>query len=242
MGKFYDMINDFHESSKKWDPITHYTLDLTHDASTKTVGETSHGIGKLFGDNFIGRGGKHWDQMADKDKADFGRWGGNTLGAAAAIYGGMSAAGGSGASSLGSGAGSGGWMTGGGGSAAASGGGDTAAGTMASGMGEGGWLSGLLGSGQSGGSGGGTGGQSGGGYAFSPQSQQPGQQPGLTGNPALSEALARLVSEQEQTKRVQMSPFTASMNAPGYQPTSYQQFMQMIQPEENYGGEYGWSV
>lgn len=93
MGKFYDMINDFHESSKKWDPITHYTLDATHDLSTKSVGET----GRLLGWD-------HLTNMANKDKADFGRWGGNTLGAAAAIYGGMSAAGGSG--------GSGGWTAG----------------------------------------------------------------------------------------------------------------------------------
>lgn len=150
--KFYGWINDFHDSSKKWDPLTHYTLDWTHDLSTKSVGETSHGIGKLGGDTFIGDAGRHWDEMADKDKADFGRWGGNTLASAAAIYGGMSAAGGAGGGSsgawTGTGAGDGGMLT-----LAGEGGGSTAATGLAepaAAGGGGGWMQLLKGMGKGG--------------------------------------------------------------------------------------------
>lgn len=129
MGKFYEMINDFHDSTKKWNPLTHYALDLAHDSSTKLVGETSHMIGDVGGNGKIGDFGRHWDEMADKDKADFGRWFGNTVGAAAAVYGGMSAAAGSGSGASTAGTGAGGWTQGSGGmyTLAGEGGGTTAA-------------------------------------------------------------------------------------------------------------------
>lgn len=87
MSKFNDMIQDFHESSKKWDPATHYGLDLAQKSSTSLVGETSHAIGDLGGGSFIGDAGRHWDQMADKDSQDFGRWGGNNLKGIASYFG-----------------------------------------------------------------------------------------------------------------------------------------------------------
>lgn len=246
MGKFYDMINDFHDSSKKWDPITHYTLDWTHDASTKSVGETSHGIGKLFGDTWLGNAGKHWDQMADKDKADFGRWGGNTAMSAAAIYGAMSgasalggegAAGGGSGAWTGTGAGDGGMLT-----LAGEGGSTTAATGLAEPAGAagagGGWMEQLMGS-MGGGSGGGSGGSSG----SKPAPQPTGYgQPGSTsgGNPALTEALARLVSEQEQTSRQQKNPFLSALGSQTQRPMQsfgqqdrFSQFLPMIQGDQN---------
>jgi hypothetical protein len=84
--------------------------------------------------------------------------------------------------------------------------------------------------------------QSGGGQQQGAQAPAPygQQQPGMQGNPALSEALARLVSEQEQTKRQQQNPFMAAMAQPQtaqfQQPTSFQQFMKAY--EQN-GGRYG---
>lgn len=269
MGKFYDMINDFHDSSKKWDPITHYTLDATHKASTKSVQETSRGFGY-----------DHGVDMANKDEADFGRWGGNTLGAAAAIYGGMSAygagagegaaaGGGGGAGEAGAGGG-GSWLSnlfgnGGttymeqGGGAVTDAGGDgaiswvNADGTTGAtnGAGSGTWgnmLKSALGSsssssGSSGSSGSSSGSSSGGGTATA--SAAPGyghsDQAG-GGNPALSEALARLVSEQEQTKRQQQNPFLSAIRQPQSQPLvqpkqdRFSQYLPMIQ--QNYGDPY----
>lgn len=127
-----DAVNNLHDATKWIDPIGHYSLDAAHDTSTDLVNETSRGIENLFGkDTFVGGLGEHWKNMSQKDKEDFGRWASNTGLSAAAIYGGMSAAGaGGGAGGAGSGAGAG---AGGaadaymGGAAAAGGGGGGAA-------------------------------------------------------------------------------------------------------------------
>lgn len=133
---FFDKL---HEITKVVDPVSHYTVDLMHQSSTDIVNETSRAIEKTFGDTWLGNLGEHWKNMSQKDKDDFNRWATNTVASAAAIYGGMAAAGGS---SAGAGAGgvAGGGAAGGGAGAAGAGavgaGGGTVAGTTA---GAGGW-------------------------------------------------------------------------------------------------------
>lgn len=101
---FFDSL---HKITKWIDPAAHYAVDAAHQSSTTLVGETSHLIGDIGGNSWLGDAGRHWDQMADKDKADFGRWATNTALTAGAVYGGMSAAGaaGSGGTAAGTGAG-----------------------------------------------------------------------------------------------------------------------------------------
>lgn len=165
MGKFYEMINDFHDSSKKWDPITHYTLDATHDLSTKSVGEMGRALGW-----------DHLTNMANKDKADFGRWGGNTLGSAAAIYGGMSAYGAGGG-------GSGGWTAGDTGLLTHASDGAGGAGAAAGGGG-GGWMKAL------------SGGLRGGGNSMS----QSAQARGSSYDNRTAEILAEILREKQQNQ------------------------------------------
>jgi hypothetical protein len=86
-------FSKLHEITAWIDPAAHYTVDAIHDSSTKLVGETSHAIGDIFGNSWLGKAGQHWDEMADKDNKDFNRWATNTALSAAAIEGGISAAG-----------------------------------------------------------------------------------------------------------------------------------------------------
>lgn len=111
MGFFSNLkraVGKLHDATKWIDPIGHYSLDLAHQSSTDLVNETSRAIENLFGkDTWLGGLGEHWKNMSQKDKDDFGRWLTNTGVSAAAIYGGMAAAGGSGAGAAGTGVGAG---------------------------------------------------------------------------------------------------------------------------------------
>jgi hypothetical protein len=104
--KLKEAVGDLHDSTKWLDPIGHYSLDLAHQSSTDIVNETSRAIENAFGkDTWLGGLGEHWKNMSQKDKDDFGRWLTNTGVSAAAIYGGMSAAGAGGSAGGASGAG-----------------------------------------------------------------------------------------------------------------------------------------
>lgn len=97
-------LGQFHDFTKKYDPLGHALVDLAHKSSTSLVNETSKGLSKVGGALGISTAlPDYWTNQSQKDKDNFSRWGENTLGSAAAIYGGMSALGGSGsgASSLG---------------------------------------------------------------------------------------------------------------------------------------------
>jgi hypothetical protein len=99
------IVDKVHDATKWIDPIGHYSLDAAHDSSTKLVNETSRAIENLFGkDTLVGGWGEHWKNMSQKDKEDFGRWATNTGLSAAAVYGGISAAGQGGAAGAGAGA------------------------------------------------------------------------------------------------------------------------------------------
>jgi hypothetical protein len=99
-------LGQFHKFTKKYDPLGHALVNLAHKSSTKTVNETSRGLSKA-GDA-VGISTKfpdYWKDQSQKDKDSFNRWGENTLGAAALIYGGMSALSGAGGGSSGAAAG-----------------------------------------------------------------------------------------------------------------------------------------
>lgn len=97
-------FSELHDITKWADPIGHYSLDMAHQSSTDIVNETSRAIENMFGkDTFVGGLGEHWKNMSQKDKEDFGRWATNTGLSAAAVYGGMSAAGAGGGGAAGAG-------------------------------------------------------------------------------------------------------------------------------------------
>lgn len=99
-------LGQFHDFTKKYDPLGHALVDGAWKSSTKLVNETSKGLSKVGG--ALGISTKLPDYgtaLSQKDKDSFSRWGENTLGSVAALYGGASALGGSGsAASGGSGA------------------------------------------------------------------------------------------------------------------------------------------
>lgn len=87
-------FSSLHNITKYIDPIGHAAVDATWKTSTAAVRETS----RLLGDaaDAVGINSnlpRHWQGMADKDANNFDRWAGNTAKTAAAVYGGMSAAG-----------------------------------------------------------------------------------------------------------------------------------------------------
>lgn len=91
-------LQEFHDFTKKADPVDHYLMDSAWKSSTGIVNGTSKGlvrVGNALGVNTsIPQMGANTSQ---KDKESFGRWGENTLGTAGAIIGGGYALGGSGA-------------------------------------------------------------------------------------------------------------------------------------------------
>jgi hypothetical protein len=95
-GWLEDIVDTVHDATTWIDPIGHYSLDAAHDTSTDLVNETSRLIERIGGDSWLGQAGEHWKNMSQKDKDDFARWATNTGLSAAAVYGGMSAAGGGG--------------------------------------------------------------------------------------------------------------------------------------------------
>lgn len=105
-----DTLNKFHGFTKWADPLTHYgVVDLAHDTSTKSVRESGRSLKNIFGDETpVGKFGEHWQNMAQYDQNDFGRWGANSLMGAGAVVGGMYGAGALGAGGVSSSAGAGG--------------------------------------------------------------------------------------------------------------------------------------
>jgi hypothetical protein len=90
-------LGKFHDFTKKYDPLGHALVDAAWKTSTKTVNESSRAMrkaGDAVGvDTTLPAYG---EQLSQKDKDSFSRWGENTLGAAGAIYGAGAALGGSG--------------------------------------------------------------------------------------------------------------------------------------------------
>jgi hypothetical protein len=91
-------LGQFHDFTKKYDPLGHELVNGMWKSSTGIVNESSRAmqsLGEKWGINTkIPEYGKN---LSQKDKESFNRWGENTIGAAGAVIGGMYAAGGEGA-------------------------------------------------------------------------------------------------------------------------------------------------
>lgn len=88
-------LQKFHDFTGEYDPLNHALVDGIWKSSTGLVNETSRGLvkgGEKLGINTSVP--EYGRDLSQKDKDSFSRWGENTLGSIAAIYGGMSALGG----------------------------------------------------------------------------------------------------------------------------------------------------
>jgi hypothetical protein len=129
-------VGKFHDFTKKYDPLGHALVDAAWKTSTKTVNESSRAMvkagDKLGVNTDIPEYGR---ELSQKDKNSFSRWGENTLGSVAALWGAGAAAGAMGGGSAGTAAGTGAAAEGGtgaalGGTGAAAGGGSGATGAF----------------------------------------------------------------------------------------------------------------
>jgi hypothetical protein len=251
---FANRLDDFHDSTKKYDPIGHYSVENPMKSAHWLVEKSSKGLGDLgiapgFNERLSGE--------ADENGNNFGlgsqRMGLGIASVLGAMYGGSylggGEAGGTGATGMGDGAFLGEGVTSGVPSW------DGAAGGMGLGVdggtfdpnglpegskyasdfptqGGGNWMSKLTG-GQGGGQGGGMGGTQ--------QRQQPSYQPPNMGNPALTAALTKLVDEQEQTRRQQNAgPLSGAMGGMQQQPTIFGLTPEDIQAlKAQYQTQYG---
>lgn len=231
---FANKLDDFHDSTKKYDPISHYAVEWPMKGAHWLVEKSSKGLANAgIGEGFNTR----LNQEADENGNNFGL-GSQRMGLGIlSVLGGMYAAGAAGAGSGGSAAG--GSAAGGGAAAGGAAGAAPAAGNgaflgegVASGVGAWDGAAGGMGLGfnpdaglgvvngdfagtqTSGNSMSSLLGQGGGGQGGQMQAQQGMQAPPPNmGNPALTAALAKLVGDQEEAKRQeQQGPFAQALN------------------------------
>jgi hypothetical protein len=260
---FANKLDDFHDSTKKYDPIGHYSVENPMKSAHWLVEKSSKGLGDLgiapgFNERLSGE--------ADENGNNFGlgsqRMGLGIASVLGAMYGGSylggGEAGGTGATGMGDGAFLGEGTTsgipawdGGGGSFLSNFGADNGLGYQDADGFVGNWEYGgkspmwnpstysdiLGGMGSMGNKQGSGGGQAGGGG----QGRSGGYQPPNMGNPALTAALSKLVDQQEQTRRQQNAgPLSGAMGGMQQQPTIFGLTPEDIQAlKAQYQTQYG---